>query len=222
MMRVWIKFAKESPMRFLSHLDLMRVWQRAIRRAGLPVAYSAGFNPHPKISFASALAVGVTSEGEYLDIQFAELLGGTAFERLAETLPHGLKLLDWRQIPEATPALMSLVCAAQWELPLQAEENHMLQEALQRLLATSSLPVEREGKKAIKTVDIRPLIYGLEVDEKESCLRMLLASGGEGVVRPGEVLKLLRLPAIEGRLRRRELYVTSGHCFQEPMTVSFN
>lgn len=221
-MRVWIKFAKESPMRFLSHLDLMRVWQRAIRRAGLPVAYSAGFNPHPKISFASALAVGVTSDGEYLDIQFAELLGGDAFERLSETLPHGLRLLEWRQIPEATPAIMSLVCAAQWELSLQAEESRNLQEALQSLLAASSLPVEREGKKGIKTVDIRPLIYRLEVDEKESCLRMLLASGGESVVRPGEVLKLLRLSACEGRLRRTELYVAAGHCFQEPMAVLFN
>jgi radical SAM-linked protein len=222
MMRVWIKFAKESPMRFLSHLDLLRVWQRAIRRAALPVAYSAGFNPHPKISFASALAVGVTSDGEYLDIQFAKRLDGAAFERLAETLPQGLKLLDWRQIPEATPALMSLVCAAQWKLTLQAEESRHLQEAVQNLLAASSLPVEREGKKGIKTVDIRPLIYGLEVDEKEACLRMRLASGGEAVVRPGEVLKLLSLPAAEGRLHRTELYLASGGCFQEPMAVLLN
>lgn len=222
MMRVWIKFAKESPMRFLSHLDLMRVWQRAIRRAALPVAYSAGFNRHPKISFASALAVGVTSEGEYLDILFDKQLDGAAFERLAETLPHGLKMVDWRQIPEATPALMSLVCAAQWELPLQADESRHLQEAVQRLLSAVSLPVERERKNRLKTVDIRPLIYRLEADEKESCLRMLLASGGEGVVRPGEILKLLRLPAVEGRVHRTELYVASGRCFQEPMAVLLN
>ncbi|MBT9167100.1 MAG: hypothetical protein DDT19_00424 [Syntrophomonadaceae bacterium] len=221
-MRVWIKFAKESPMRFLSHLDLMRVWQRAIRRAALPVAYSVGFNRHPKISFASALAVGVTSAGEYLDILFTKRLDGAAFERLAETLPHGLKMLDWRQVPEATPALMSLVCAAQWELPLQADESRHLQDEVQRLLSAASLPVERERKNAIKTVDIRPLIYRLEVNEKESCLRMLLASGGEGVARPGEVLKLLRLPAVEGRVHRTELYVVSGRCFQEPMAVLLN
>jgi len=222
MMRVWIKFAKESPMRFLSHLDLMRVWQRAVRRAELPVAYSAGFNRHPKISFASALAVGVTSAGEYLDIQFTKLLDEAAFVRLAETLPQGLKLLDWRQIPEGTPALMSLVCAAQWELPLQADECRHLQQAVSELLSASSLPVEREGKKGIKTVDIRPLIYSLAADEKESCLRMLLASGGEGVVRPVEVLKLLCLPDVAGRLRRTELYVASGQCFFEPMAVLLN
>ena len=221
-MRVWIKFAKESPMRFLSHLDLMRVWQRAIRRACLPVAYTAGFNRHPKISFASALAVGVTSEGEYLDIQFTERLDGAAFERLAETLPHGLKMLAWRQVPESTPALMSLVCAAQWELPLQVDESRCVQEAVQKLLAASSLTVERESKKGRKTVDIRPLIYSLAVDEKASCLSMLLASGGESVVRPGEVLKLLCLPSVLGRLHRIEVYLASGGSFREPMAVLLN
>lgn len=221
-MRVWIKFAKESPLRFLSHLDLMRAWQRAIRRAGLPVAYSAGFNPHPKISFASALAVGVTSAAEYLDIQFAKLLDGAAFERLAVTLPPGLKMLAWCRIPEATPALMSLVCAAQWELPLFAEESHNLQEALQSLLEASALPVEREGKKGVKNVDIRPLIYRLEVDKNELCLRMLLGSGGAGVVRPGEVLTLLRLSATQNKLHRAALYVAIRDSLQEPLAVFLN
>lgn len=221
-MRLWIEFTKESPLRFLSHLDLLRLWQRAIRRARLPVAYSAGFNPHPKISFASALAVGITSAAEYVDIQFAEPLADRDLKGLADALPEGLSLVAWRVVPDAAPALMSLVRAAAWELPVSAEDNHRLQENVRALLAATSLAVEREGKKGIRTVDIRPLIYRLELEEAGQRLHMLLASGGEGGVRPREVLSLLGLDADESRLHRSGLYIAAGDCLQSPMAVLLN
>ncbi|MCW3489231.1 TIGR03936 family radical SAM-associated protein [Dethiobacter alkaliphilus] len=220
-MRLWIKFTKESPLRFLSHLDLMRAWQRAIRRARLPVAYSAGFNPHPKMSFASALAVGITSEAEYLDIQFTESLGEEQLTALQKALPQGMAMTGWREVQDNAPALMALIRAAEWLVPLPQDGLPQLQQKIEQVLQASELTVTREGKKGVKTVDIRPMIYGLHVDEKER-LVMLLASGGEGGVRPREVLGLLDVPEAEKHLHRTELLVGVKQCLQSPMHVLLN
>src|SRR5690554_5857953 len=108
-MRIWIKFAIEEQLRYLSHLDTMRLWQRAIRRAALPVVYSQGFNPHPKMSFATALPVGVISEAHYLDINFAKDITSEDMASLQQVLPAGLPLRAWRIVPAGVPSLMSLV-----------------------------------------------------------------------------------------------------------------
>lgn len=218
-MRVWIQFKKGSPLRFLSHLDMMRLWQRAIRRIRLPIAYSAGFNPHPKMSFASALAVGITSQAEYLDIQFTEEVDEADFTRLAGTLPAGLRIIRWREVPEQAPALMSLVRASAWQLPVTEDELDSIQHKVHSIIQKPSLPVEREGKKGKKTVDIRPFIHRLDWDKQNVQLHMLLATGGEGGVRPREVLALLGLPAREDKLHRAALYIAAGDYVQSPMDV---
>jgi radical SAM-linked protein len=218
-MRIWIQFKKESSLRFLSHLDLMRVWQRAVRRARLPIAYSAGFNPHPKISFASALAVGIASDGEYVDIQFDRPVSLDELHWLRDALPEGLTITAMRDVPDTAPALMSLVRAAHWVLPVAADGIANLQERVSQLLQASSLPVQREGKKGTRTVDIRPMIYELRVDKAQARLHMLLASGGEGGVRPQEVTGLLGLDVAENKLHRDELYLGDGDRLQSPMHV---
>ena len=209
-------------MRYLSHLDLMRAWQRAIRRARLPVAYSAGFNPHPKMSFASALAVGVTSDAEYLDIEFQADLGDEDIARLRVALPTGLPIINWRVVPQATPALMSLISVAQWVLPLAGSEVSRMQLRVAEILSASSLPIVREGKKGVKTVDVRPFIVKLTVDQNQQQLAMLLASGGDGAVKPRELLALLDLSALEYSLHRTALLINCGQCLQPPMAVSLN
>ena len=219
-MRLWIKFTKESPLRFLSHLDLMRAWQRAIRRARLPVAYSAGFNPHPKISFASAMAVGITSEAEYLDIQFTESLTHEQLSALQQAVPQGMAILEWREVQEEAPALMALVRAAQWEVPLENTQRPQLQQKIDDIFKAPELIVQRKGKKGIKTVDIKPMIYRLKLEDGR--LMMLLASGGEGGVRPREILALLDVPEAEKRLHRIALLVGTESCLQSPLHVLLN
>ena len=101
MVQIRIKYAKTNSGRFLSHLDLMRAWERSIRRSGLPLAFSQGFNPHPKISFGSALSVGVTSNGEYMDMELTEAVELTQLkERLTQNLPPALMLLDAQEITQ--------------------------------------------------------------------------------------------------------------------------
>ncbi len=225
-MRFWINFAKEAPLRFLSHLDMLRLWQRALRRSKLPVAYSAGFNPHQRLSFASALPVGATSADEYLEIVFNDSFNREGFERLAETMPTGLFIVAKREVPAAGPALMALVGAANWSISCKENEFMLLSQTVPKILACTSLPVEREGKKGRKgkkTVDIRPLIFNLQLsgDEGQHELSMLLQTGSEGGARPQEVMNLLGLGPDHHDLRRSALYLRVGDRLQSPMSVVF-
>ncbi|NLM45304.1 MAG: DUF2344 domain-containing protein [Firmicutes bacterium] len=215
-MRIWIKFAKQDLMCYLSHLDLMRTWQRAIRRAALPLVYSQGFNPHPKIAFASALPVGVASTAEYADISFAKGIGAAEMEKLQDALPAGLPVLCWRPVPEGIPPLMSLVRAAAWSVPLP-DDVQQIEARVEELLGAASLPVRRQGKKGEKTVDLRPALLRLAVDRPGRRLTMLLLAGADGGAKPREVLELLALPG-DG-LQRDEILLAAGAYLQAPMAV---
>lgn len=117
MPRFRIEFTKGDEVRFLSHLDVMKAFERAIRRAGMPIAFSEGFNPHPKMNFASALAVGVTSEAEFMDIELKENLpSAEVVKMLAKALPHGLDVKTGREVPTGAPALMSEVNRAVYQV----------------------------------------------------------------------------------------------------------
>jgi radical SAM-linked protein len=221
-MRFWINFSKDAPLRFLSHLDLLRLWQRAVRRSKLPVAYSAGFNPHQRISFASALAVGATSGDEYLDILFSEPVTEDGFHRLEQSLPEGMRIIGRRDVQPGVAPLMSLVGAARWQACF-AEDKFFSVNAVGELLAAASLSVEREGKKGKKTVDIRPLLYSLDLHKEDGryTLSMLLQTGGDGGARPAEILALLGLAQERVTLHREALYIRVGNYLQSPMTVVF-
>jgi radical SAM-linked protein len=220
-MRAWINFTKDAPLRFLSHLDLLRLWQRALRRSKLPVAYSAGFNPHQRLSFASALAVGATSGDEYLEILFTEPVTADGLHHLEQSLPEGMRIIGRRDVEPGVAPLMSLVGAVRWQVCL--EKDMFPVNAVEELLSAASLPVEREGKKGKKTLDIRPLIYNLELHKKDRgyTLSMLLQTGGDGGARPMEILTLLGLAQERLELHRAALYIRVGSCLQSPMTVAF-
>ena len=110
LVRLIVRFSKEERVKYISHLDLMRTLQRALRRAEIPVAFSQGFNPHPRLSFASALAVGMTSEGEYMDILLEQDLVPDEFcNRMNKVLPLGIRMLEAIKVSNKIPSLMSIV-----------------------------------------------------------------------------------------------------------------
>lgn len=219
MQKLRIKFSKEGAIRYISHLDLMRTMERALRRANLQLAFSEGFNPHPKISFASALSLGVESQGEYLDV---ELEKPTAIadlkDRLNGCLPGGIRVLEIEELKDKAPAAMSLVEGAAYQIsgqttPEWSKEKWL--EAIGGLLAQKEVQVEREGKKGLREVDIAPLILDLELQDlvqREFTLNVLVRSGSRGNVRAEEVLQALQkyytLPLAEEtvRVRRTGLY----------------
>lgn len=229
MVQIRIKYAKTNAGRFLSHLDLMRAWERSIRRSGLPLAFSQGFNPHPKISFSSALSVGVTSNGEYMDMELTEAVELTQLkERLTQNLPPALMLLDAQEITQKTEALMAVIDRARYQLSAQLtetiSETHLAQ-LLSDFWAQDVINVLRFKKNSRnkREVNIRPSIFALTAKMDGDCLQleMLVQTGSTGNVRPDEVvlgLMSVGLPIVNEimTIHREGLYVAKDNDLVSP------
>ncbi|KAB2952330.1 DUF2344 domain-containing protein [Heliorestis acidaminivorans] len=231
MARIRIAFSKEDPVRWLSHLDTQKAFERALRRAQIPLSYSEGFNPHPKISFASALAVGVVSLGEYVDVEVSqEIEGAEVVKSLQTAMPEGFRIIEATLVPSGQKALMALVNRAQYRIKaplLKVLDEKTVQDAVVNALSLTNWQVEREGKKGTVIKDIRSGVYELKssIIENHLLLEMLVQTGSEGNVRPEEVLSIVvqqeSLPVNVDRLRilRLGLFVTKGDQLLTPIEV---
>ena len=159
-MKLRIKFAKSGCMKFIGHLDIMRYFQKAIRRAGIDIAYSEGFSPHQIMSFAAPLGVGLESEGEYLDIQVHSALSSRQMvEALNQVMTDGMKVCSVRRLPEGGKNAMSIVAAADYRLHFFEGRSPEMQQAFREFMAQEELPVLKKTKKSEILLNIRPLIY---------------------------------------------------------------
>lgn len=202
MFRYRINFAQEGSARFISHLDTLRVFERSARRGGLPLAFSGGFNPHPRLNFAVPLPVGIAGVDEYVDVELTrELPAGEVAVRLQNSLPRGFKILRVKALAGRGRPLMALVSRATYlargdAVPGLLEED--LTAAAADILNSPSLIVEKKTRSGRKTVDIRRGILSLKarLEGQGPVLEMELRTGGTENVRPEEVLGLLssRLP----------------------------
>ena len=157
-MRIRVHFHKTEAMRFTGHLDLHKAWERTLRRASLPLAYSQGFHPQPRIHLACALPLGFTSECELVDIWLeAEIPIAEIQVKLMPALPPGIHATFVEEIPANTPPLQTLIISAEYAVTY-LEPAPGLEAALNELLAAKELPRERRGK----VYDLRPLIEALE------------------------------------------------------------
>jgi radical SAM-linked protein len=201
-----IAFAKGEEIKYISHLDLMRLWERTLRRARAPLAYSSGFNPRPKIAIAAALPVGYTSQGEVMDIVLERCISPYNFAKsLAPHLPPGLKLLSAEEVYPKLPSLQSQVRAAEYRVTVAWDGSREEMEGkLRGLLSAKQLLCQRQGKD----YDLRPLIEDLWVEGKEPegwALGMRLRAGDQGAGRPDEVLEALGLTEEPYAVRRERL-----------------
>ena len=204
--RLRITFAKGEEIKYISHLDLMRLWERALRRAQVPLAYSQGFNPRPRFSMAAALAVGLTSRGEVMDIVLERHISPYNFANsLAPHLPPGLELLSVEVVYPKLPSLQSQVRVAEYRVTVSWEgTQEEIEEKLRQLLAAEELLRQRRGKH----YDLRPLIEDLWVEGKEDggwVLGMRLRAASRGTGRPDEVLAALGLDEEAHTIRRERL-----------------
>lgn len=159
-MRAMIRFGKQPRLRFISHLDLQRFFQRALNRTGLPVAYTQGFNPHPVMSFASALALGWTSEYEILDFKLSVPMGRQRTEEAVRAaLPVDLPVLEVRMVDDRHPAPMAMVCAADYAIVL--EDAPALLTAAEDFWARDEVMAVRKTKSGEREINIRPLALAL-------------------------------------------------------------
>jgi radical SAM-linked protein len=196
--RLRIRYAKRGRLRFTSHRDFSRAFERALFRARVPMAYSSGFSPHPRISYAGASPTGASSEAEYLEIGLAETRDPEVVLRdLDESLPEGLDLLE--VVESRRGSLADRLEASLWEITVTGVDVSTLADAAERLLATAEVPVERMTKKGLRRFDARAAIVSLaarpgpaSANSGETCaiLQVVLRHGTPSV-RPDDVLAAL-------------------------------
>ncbi len=190
--RLRIRYAKRGRLRFTSHRDFSRAFERAVFRARVPMAYSSGFNPHPRISYAGAAPTGSASEAEYLEIALAEIVEPADVQRaLDEAMPDGLDVLEVVTSPGG--GLADLLVASRWALDLAATPPAEGERAVEAFLATESVIVERMTKKGMRAFDCREAVVSLGVQAHgEGCRLDLVLRHAVPAVRPDDVLTGLR------------------------------
>jgi radical SAM-linked protein len=187
-----VRYAKRGKMRFASHLDVARAFERGVRRAGLPIAYSAGFTPHPKISYAGGAPTGVASEAEYLSLALTSRIeADVAREQLNAALPDGIDVIVATEDAGGLPA--SRLTASEWQVVLPGLKPGDAAEVVQKFLALEEAPVERLTSKGLRRMDARSAVVSLDVHDAvgDAMLRMVLRHTVPSV-RPDDVLNALR------------------------------
>jgi len=226
--RLRIRFDKAGKVRFTSHRDVARIWERALRRATVPVAYTQGFSPHPKLSFGLALSTGHESLGEYLDVDFKGPTADGMVEpvdveglpaRLDPCLPIGLDVQAAAEIEPGTPSLQQAVTSCAWRIGVDGSGASVLVDRVERCLAADSLVVTRERKGQQVTDDLRPAVLSLEVaDSGDGEVLAELATQPRGV-RPVELIALLGDDLAEGRVCRLHQWMSLDGAREEPLPL---
>lgn len=220
-----VKYKKEDEMIFISHLDLQRLLQRAFRRAKINLSYSEGFNPHPKMSYGNALALGVESQGEYVDIEIEDDIEVKEFlERINEQLPDGIKFVKGQEIDPKTPSLSSIIVYGEYifnidlEVPLSKE---FVKSRVLNFVKSKEIIITKKNKKGKKVeVDIRPMIRNFDLvslDDNRVTFVSTIATGSKAnlninILIP-QILDMLNLdmdPREVGVLRRDLYKVKDG------------
>lgn len=184
-MRVMIRFTKDPVIRYVSHLDLMRSARRHFRRADLPVAYSEGFHPHPILSFAMALPVGASSDGEYMDLGlYGDMPCQEIMDRMNAVCPPGMKITGVWKMEEEAPSQMAMVTAARWQLTFGKDAAQKLAARVPEILAAQSVTVEKNNGKKTSMVDIRPGIHALALEDDGVTVTALLDAGSKNNIQP--------------------------------------
>ena len=197
-MKARIKFRKYGCLRFIGHLDVMRFFQKVMRRAQIPIAFTGGYSPHMIMSFAQPLGVGVTSDGEYLDIELTEPIASErAVRQMNDVMAEGMEVVSFVEIPEEKKySGMTITAAAEYEVTLlesgkSAEKKKSIPAGWGKLaeefLARDEIMVMKKTKRSEKEVDIKAMIYEMEVTQ--GAVRLFLAAGSENNLKPDLVME---------------------------------
>ncbi len=227
--KVRIKFSKHGPVKFVGHLDFMRYFQKSIRRAKLDIAYSEGFSPHQIMSFATALGVGVETDGDYLDIECNTVTScEDMMERLNAVMAEGVSIRNVVILPEGTPNAMSSVAAAGYRLCLKDGTvfSKELIEASEKVLSAEKIVIRKENKKAKKKgravegvndfieEDVKERIFDAKLTPEY--FECLVDASSAGNVRPLNLLELIyneagvKLDPLNVQIIRNDLYRYDG------------
>jgi len=215
MQRLRIRFRRGQEVKFISHLNIMRLWQRALSRAGISLAYSEGFNPHPRISLAAPLAVGVTSEAELMDIILTKPASPHFFTAaVSQQLPPAIEILQVYPIALTMPSLQSQVRYAEYQVELETEKGQKdLESALTSLLSLKHLPWQHQRDTSLRSYDLRALIDDLWLIDWHNgycTIGMRLRCDNSGSGRPEQVTAALGFIHYPQSLHRTKLILRTN------------
>ncbi|MDE7222174.1 MAG: TIGR03936 family radical SAM-associated protein [Acetatifactor sp.] len=191
-MKVRVKFRKHGPVRFIGHLDVMRFFQKCIRRAGIDVAYTTGYSPHQIMTFAAPLGVGLTSDGEYMDIECNSVTTSQDMtERFNRASAPGIEIVSVVLLPEGAGNAMASVAAAAYTVRFREgrEPSFDYLGKLEEFYCLPEILITKETKKNTLTVDIRPGIYELWADRESRTIHMLVDASSSGNIKPAQILE---------------------------------
>ena len=206
-------------MKFIGHLDTMRYFQKAMRRAGVDIVYTEGFSPHQKMSFAAPLGVGILSEGEYMDIEVHSVPSGRSLlESLNQAMVEGMEVVSCKLLPEGSGKAMALVAAADYALRFrqgyEPESFEAFADAFSAFISRPELPVTKSTKKGERTLDLKPLIYHASIQGQTILLS--LCTGSTDNVKPELVMETFyrsqdkEMPEFAFEITRLEIYADIG------------
>ena len=192
MQRLRLTFSRGNELKYISHLDLMRLWQRALRRASIPLVYSQGFSPHPRLSLAIPLAIGMTSSGELMDIFLEHRVSPHFFmNAVSKQLPGGVAISEVVEVGLDLPSLQSQILCAEYTISLSSEKSlEEIEASIKTILAKDGLPWQHTRDKEIRKYDLRSLIddiWLIDWHPHECTLGMRLYCDSRGTGRPEQV-----------------------------------
>jgi radical SAM-linked protein len=212
MNRLRVRFRRGDSVKFISHLDIIRLWHRALRRAGIDLAYSAGFNPHPRIAFAAPLPLGTTSDAELMDVFTNRHISPHSFAAMVDRqLPAGIEIIQVCLVALTLPALQSQVRFVEYTVEVAGTADDVMAK-IASLLAKESLPWQHQRDTGTRSYDLRPLIDDLwlgEWDNGNGVIGMRLRCGNNGSGRPEQVVKALGLGE-PGAIHRTKLILETS------------
>lgn len=218
-MKLRIKFSKHGVLKFIGHLDVMRYFQKAIRRAGIDIAYSTGFSPHQIMSFAAPLGVGLESNGEYMDIEVNSITSSKEFkDALNAQMADGIQILEVCLLPENAGNAMASVAAAKYTIRFRDgyKPDCISSMAVETFFSQPEIIVTKQTKKSEITFDMKPYLYECYYDDKTSAVSITVDASSSGNIKPALVIKALydyhKIPFDEFGLliTREETYTNIG------------
>ncbi len=228
-MKLRVKFSKHGALKFIGHLDVMRYFQKAIRRAGIDIAYSTGFSPHQIMSFAAPLGVGLESNGEYMDIEVCSLTSAKEFvDTLNAQMADGIRILEVKLLPEHAGNAMASVAAAKYSIAFREGyfPSFLSSQTIQEFYEQKEIIITKKTKKSEIIFDMKPFIYECTYDTQNTCINLIVDASSAGNIKPTLVLKALyalhqqTLDEFGVLITREETYAnvgTEGSVLLEPL-----
>ena len=193
-MKLRIKFSKHGVLRFIGHLDVMRYFQKAIRRADIDIAYSTGFSPHQIMSFAAPLGLGLESNGEYMDIEVCSLTSSKEFiDALNAEMVDGIEILEAKLLPDNAGNAMASVAAARYTIAFREayQPTFLTRSVMLDFFNQAEIIVTKQTKKSETTFDMKPFLFECTYDETKQMVNLLVDASSAGNLKPSLVMKAL-------------------------------